>query len=56
MLILTIQLMQQWNVSQWKLGKKIWKLSHEVKHAHTLHLSNSTPRETLAYVPLKICI
>lgn len=44
-------------MKQWKLEKKIWKLSCEAKnaHIHILGLSNSTLLETLAFVPHKIC-
>lgn len=44
-------------MKQWKLEKKIWKLSCEATnaHIHILGLSNSTLMETLAFVPHKIC-
>lgn len=44
-LSLIIQCIEQWDVDQWKLEEKIWKLSCEVKHAYIQCLSNSTPKE-----------
>lgn len=44
-LSLIIQYIEQWNVNQWKLEKKIWKLSYEVKHAYIQCFRNSTLKE-----------